>query len=431
MPVEILMPALSPTMTEGNLAKWLKKEGDKVSPGDVIAEIETDKATMEVESVDEGTIGKIIVNEGEKGVPVNALIALLLEEGEDKKAIENYKIEVAPKPQAEETKEETKPEVKQEQPAPKPQPVKQQIAPQILPKTVAAPVTTDGRIKISPVAKRLAQEAGINISTVSGTGPQGRIVKSDIEKAIKFGGNRGVVQRDTNEYIAIENDQMRQVIAKRLLESKQTVPHFYLTIDCNLDKLLDARKDINSAAPINAEGNPAYKVTINDLIIKACALALKKIPAANASWTDEAILRYNNVDVSVAVALEGGLVTPIVFNADQKEIPAISAEVKDLAKRAKEGKLKPEEFQGGGFTISNLGMYGIKHFSAIINPPQGCILAVGAGEQKPIIKDGKLEIATIVSLTLSSDHRVVDGAVGAQFLDALKGYIEKPVTMLL
>lgn len=407
MPIEILMPALSPTMTEGNLAKWIKKEGDKIKAGDVIAEIETDKATMEVEAVDEGILGKILVAGGTENVAVNAPIALLLEEGEDKKALDGYKV----KGQSSEVKgkeENSKPEVKQE-------------AQTLTTKTLDLRPAPTGRVKASPLAKRIAAQEGVNLSQIQGSGPNGRIVKADVLNAPK-GGRIG---RNPVEFTSIPNNNMRKVVARRLTESKQTVPHFYLSIDLNIDALLGAR------AAINAKGKDKYKISVNDLVIKAVAMSMRDVPAANASWSDAAILQYNNIDVSVAVAIDGGLITPIIRNADQKSIVQISTEMKELAKRAKENALKPEEFQGGGFSVSNLGMYGVKNFAAIVNPPQGCILAVGAGEQRAVVKDGALAIANVMSCTLSVDHRVVDGAVGAEFLQAFKAYIEEPVLMFV
>lgn len=415
MPIEILMPALSPTMTEGNLASWKKKEGDKVKAGDVIAEIETDKATMEVEAVDEGVIGKIVVPAGTENVKVNNVIALLLEEGEDKKALASYKSKndnAAPPAQGEKTEKEAPGQKSAELPA--------KAAPAPAPVT-ASQQSFGGRTKISPLAKRIAAQEGIDIRGIVGTGPHGRIVKADLANA----GRGRQIGRNPNEFNEIPNNNMRKVIARRLLESKQTVPHFYLSIDLNIDSLLNAR------AKINEKGKDKYKVSVNDLVIKAAAAALREVPAANASWTDAAIRQYNNVDISVAVATDGGLITPIIKNADQKDIVAISNEMKELAKRAKENALKPEEFQGGGFSISNLGMYGIKNFQAIINPPQGCILSVGAGEERVIAKNGQMIIANIMSCSLSVDHRVVDGAVGAQFLAAFKNYIEEPVLMFI
>ncbi len=418
MPIEILMPALSPTMTEGNLAKWTVKVGDKIKSGQVIAEIETDKATMEVEAVDEGVVGKIMVADGTEGVKVNQLIALLLEDGEDKKILDSYKPKTAAPQGGGVVSLEKKDDAK----------VTSSPAPQIM-------ASGGDRVKASPLAKRVAANEGIDLRMVAGTGPHGRVVKDDVVKAVAMGGTcgKGRVLRNPTEFTKIPNNNMRKVIARRLTESKQTVPHFYLTVDCELDKLLEIRKEINFDAEATAgkDKKPAYKLSVNDFIIKATGLALKKVPTANASWSDEAIMQYNNVDISVAVAIDGGLITPIVKNADQKSVVTISGEMKDLAARAKTGKLAPEEFQGGGFSISNLGMFGVKQFAAIVNPPQGCILAVGAGEERAVVRHGKVEIRNIVDLTLSVDHRVVDGAVGAQFLQALKHYIESPSLMLL
>jgi pyruvate dehydrogenase E2 component (dihydrolipoamide acetyltransferase) len=451
MPIEILMPALSPTMTEGNLAKWTKKEGDKIKPGDVIAEIETDKATMEVEAVDEGILGKIVVNGGSQGVKVNQLIALLLADGEDKKAIDSYKIK-----QVEAKKEEAKPTASAASSAPAASAApaaSQSLAPKpsLAPVASSAPkapsvsiaASKDSKapgnerdahgniINASPLARRLAADNSVSLAAISGTGPKGRITSEDVEEFIARGGSsNGVVKRNPLEFTTYENSLMRKTIARRLLESKQQVPHFYLTVDCNLEKLLDAREQINHAAA-HIDGKPIFRVSVNDMIIKASALALKKVPDANASWYDDAIVKYNNVDISVAVATDGGLITPIIRNADQKTLVQISNEMKELAKRARENKLRPEEFQGGGFSISNLGMFGIKHFAAIVNPPQSCILAVGAGEERAIVKDGAVKIANLMTVTLSVDHRSVDGAVGAKFLEAFKDYIENPVKMLV
>jgi len=426
MPIEILMPALSPTMTEGNLAKWVVKEGDKIKSGQVIAEIETDKATMEVEAVDEGVIGKIMVASGTEGVKVNQLIALLLEDGEDAGVLASYvpKSGLAASQGNGELKSGGNEEKKIVEPV-----VSQASSP------IPQFSNSSTRLLASPLAKRVAANEGIDLRMLAGTGPHGRIVKDDVLKAVASGGTsgKGRVLRNPTEFTKIPNNNMRKVIARRLSESKQTVPHFYLTVECELDKLLEVRKEINFDAEATAgkDKKPAYKLSVNDFIIKATALALKKVPAANASWTDEAILQFNNVDISVAVAIDGGLITPIVKNADQKSVITVSNEMKDLAARAKTGKLAPEEFQGGGFSISNLGMFGVKQFAAIVNPPQGCILAVGAGEDRAVVRHGKLEIRNIVDLTLSVDHRVVDGAVGAQFLAALKHYLESPSLMLL
>jgi pyruvate dehydrogenase E2 component (dihydrolipoamide acetyltransferase) len=433
MPIEILMPALSPTMTEGNLAKWLKKEGDHVSPGEVIAEIETDKATMEVEAVDEGKLGKILVKAGTNNVPVNKLIAVLLEEGEKASAadalIKKHE-EIEAKQQADVAKQ-----ASNNNDAPL-EAVAQIAGTGIAPRVTKAPPIPqhstakrfDARVKASPLAKRLAKEAGVDVARIQGTGPGGRIVKADIDATLQGAGR---VVREDAEFSHAPNNNMRKTIAKRLTESKQQVPHFYLTVDCELDKLLEVRHDLNEAAHKGEDGHPAYKLSVNDLIIKAIALSMKKHPNVNASWYDDATVVYHNVDVSVAVAIPDGLVTPVIRNADQKSLPAISNEMKQLAKRARDGKLPPEAYQGGGFTISNLGMYGIKEFGAIINPPQSCILAVGAGEPRPVVKQGKLEVATVMSVTLSVDHRVVDGALGAEFLASFKCFIEKPVTLLV
>ncbi len=406
MPIEILMPALSPTMTEGNLAKWLKKEGDKIKPGDVLAEIETDKATMEIESIDEGILGKILVEVGSRNVAVNQLIALILEEGENLDSIANYApkaasvqtISVAASAAGSAAKLETKNIVDNKQ----------------------------ERIKASPLAKRIAENEKIDLSRINGTGPHGRIVKDDVlnSKATAKTMSAAIIGRNSNEYTLIPNSNIRRVIAKRLAESKQTIPHFYLSIECNIDKLLKVRAEMN-------QDSENFKLSINDFIIKAAAMALTEVPEANASWTDDAIMQYNNVDISVAVAIEAGLITPIIHNANQKSISAISNQMKSLAKKARENALKPEEFQGGGFSISNLGMYGIKQFNAIVNPPQGCILAVGASNKRPIVINDEIKIATIMDVNLSCDHRVVDGAVGANFMASFKKFIENPMKMFI
>jgi pyruvate dehydrogenase E2 component (dihydrolipoamide acetyltransferase) len=440
MPIEILMPALSPTMTEGTLAKWNKKEGDSVSAGEVIAEIETDKATMEVEAVDEGVLGKIIVQGGSEGVKVNAVIALLLADGEDKKVLKNWK----PKPEEKaETAEDTatdsgKSSGKKTAPQAAGASV---IAAQasIAPDAPALPENTgganvSGRLKASPLAKRIAQQQGVDLSNVVGTGPHGRITSADLEGVKRGGGlSGGSVSRNAQEMFQVPHTSMRKVIAKRLLESKQQVPHFYLTVECEIDALLDFRKQLNAdaAAKAGKDGKPAYRLSVNDLVIKASALALRDKPECNASWYDDAMIRYSNVDISVAVATDSGLITPIIRNADQKTLPVISAEMKDLAKRARINKLKPEEFQGGGFSISNLGMFGVQQFNAIINPPQSCILAVGAGEQVVKVKDGEMRGVNVIKISLAVDHRAVDGALGAQWLQAFKHYIEQPVLMLV
>lgn len=429
MPTKILMPALSPTMTEGNLAKWSKKEGEKISSGDVIAEIETDKATMEFEAVDEGTLAKIIIPEGTENVAVNAMIGVLLEEGEEDADVDAFIAanKDEPKPQANDSAPQSPPS--SSSPAPVTTP-----APMATPTPVATGLGHQDRVFISPLARRLAAQHGIQI-VIPGSGPNGRIIKADIDAAIASGGNASVVAAPQKKkgpsaseladmlgisYVKEKISNVRKTIAQRLTESKQDVPHFYLTVECNLDALLGARKDLNT----KADGK--FKVSVNDYIIKACALALKKVPEANTSWNDDSIITYDHSDISVAVATDNGLITPIVTKAEEKDLETISKEMKDLAGRAKEGKLKPTEFQGGSFSLSNLGMFGIKEFSAIINPPQACILAVGAGTPTPIVKDGEIVIGTMMHATLSVDHRAVDGAVGAQFLAAFKEFVENP-----
>jgi pyruvate dehydrogenase E2 component (dihydrolipoamide acetyltransferase) len=422
MPIEILMPALSPTMKEGNLAKWVKKEGDKIKAGEVIAEIETDKATMEVEAVDEGTLAKILVAEGAENVAVNSCIALILEDGEDKKSLENYAAKSADKSATATTKptEELANIVKE--------------SAKIEAKSPTKLDNFSDRAKASPLAKRIAKDEGVALSQVSGSGPHGRIIKDDVLHFLSGGGTKaraGVISRNPQEFSPIKNNNIRKVIAKRLLESKQNVPHFYLSCEFKIDKLQELRAALNEVAELDAGGNPSYKISVNDLIIKATAMALKKVPQANSAWSDEAILIYNNIDISMAVAIDGGLITPIIKNADQKTIQAISVEAKQLAKKAREGKLQPEEFQGGSFSISNLGMFGIDNFAAIVNPPQSCILAVARAIEKPVVEHGQIKIAHMMNVTLSSDHRSVDGSVGAEFLKALRHYIEHPILMLI
>jgi len=437
MPTPILMPALSPTMTEGNLARWLKKEGETVKSGEVIAEIETDKATMEVEAVDEGVLAKILVPAGTEGVKVNTPIALLLGEGEDASALE---APPATAPAAAAAPARGNGEAKPTAPAPAPP----------APAPAVAAGAQEGRIFASPLARRMAAQAGLDLRTIKGTGPGGRIVKADIEAALAA--PRPVAAPPAAPAVApapapvapvpaptpvpvspppgvafdeIPLSNMRKTIARRLAKAKATIPHFYLTIDVGLDALLDLR------AKLNARPKVDYKLSVNDFIIKAVALALKKVPDCNASFAGDKILRWRDVDVAVAVAIEGGLITPVVRKADQKTLSVISAEMKDLAARARAGKLKPEEFQGGGFTISNLGMYGIREFAAIINPPQACILAVGAGEKRPVVEGEAIVARTLMTVTLSTDHRVVDGALGAEFLQAFKGLIEDPMGLLV
>ncbi len=456
MPINVLMPALSPTMTEGTLAKWHVKEGDAVSSGDVIAEIETDKATMEVEAVEEGTVGKVLVDEGTENVAVNAVIAILLEEGESA-----GDIDVA----AAKAKAPASPggdgEAPAPSPAPAPAPAPQAAsapAPAQSPGPSSAPAAGGSRIFASPLARRMAEQAGLDLAQLKGSGPHGRIVKADIEAAVSSGTGKaapevaavtpapaaaagapaaappqGTFGKSFADSYGIPYRQeplsgMRKVIAQRLTESKQTVPHFYLTLDCELDPLLKVRADLNARAP---EGEGTYKLSVNDFVIRASALALKQVPQANAAFDPSGLVFFERADISVAVATPVGLITPIVKCADGKGLAQISSEMRELAKKARDGKLKPEEYQGGTFSVSNLGMFGIKQFEAVINPPQGCILAVGAGEQRAIVKNGAIAAATVMSCTLSVDHRVVDGAVGAQFLAAFKKLIEDPLTMLL
>jgi pyruvate dehydrogenase E2 component (dihydrolipoamide acetyltransferase) len=423
MPTNVLMPALSPTMTEGTLAKWLKKEGDMIKSGDVIAEIETDKATMEVEAADEGQLGKIMVAAGTAGVKVNEVIAVLLSDGEALGTVDVKKVVPTPVTSSE-------PQKNQE--------VLKKDA--VMPAVSAVSSQAGQRIFVSPLARRLAADKNIDLTRIKGSGPHGRIVRADLDQApmavsassksstTKSGSGldvRALADAYGMSYTAQPNSAVRKVIANRLLESKQTMPHFYLTIDCIIDGLLAARKDLND----KADGK--FKLSVNDFVIKAVAMALKAYPAANVAWTDDAILQFDHADVSVAVATPNGLITPIIKAAETKGLAQISSEMKDLAGRARDGKLKPAEFQGGTFSISNLGMYGIKDFGAIINPPQACILAVGAGIEQPVVKAGKIEIATVMSCTLSVDHRAVDGAVGAEFLQIFKRYIENPVSMLV
>ncbi|MBP6986196.1 MAG: pyruvate dehydrogenase complex dihydrolipoamide acetyltransferase [Alphaproteobacteria bacterium] len=413
MPVQILMPALSPTMSEGNLVKWHKKEGDIIKSGQVLAEIETDKATMEVEAVDEGVLGKIVVPEGTENVQVNALIGLILEEGEDPSALAEYKIESTPV--AKETTVSA--------------PVAEPVAVVAAPAVFSPAPSSSSRVVASPLARRIAEQSGIDLSQVSGSGPKGRIVKADVENATPglskpraFVSNRPLGEMPAFESIKVSN--IKKITAKRLTEAKQNVPHFYLTIECEVSKILSLRQDINDSLGEKL-------ISVNDLILKACALSLMKVPEANASWADDHIRLYKSADISVAVATPNGLITPIIRDANQKSVVDISREAKTLFAKARDGKLIPQEFQGGTFSLSNLGMFGIQHFGAIINPPQGCILAVGSAEQKPIVRDGQITIGNVMNCTLSVDHRVVDGAVGAEFLAVFKDFISKPVSLVM
>ena len=469
MPVNILMPALSPTMEKGNLAKWLKKEGDKVKPGDVIAEIETDKATMEYEAIDEGTLAKIVVPEGTQDVAVNQLIAVLAEEGEDVKAAAAGAAAAA-KPAAAPAKTASTPSAP---PTPSPQtrstsqPGAQQRPP---PQAPAAPSPRRGegggegaridghganRVFASPLARRLAKEAGIDLARIQGSGPHGRVIARDVAAAKSGKGLAPpaaaaapgaptaplAVQAPSDDkiralfepgsYEVVPHDNIRKVIARRLVEAKLTIPHFYLTLDCNIGKLLAAREEINAAAPKDKDGKPAYKISVNDFVIKALALALQRVPDANVTWTESGMLKHKHSDIGVAVSIPGGLITPIVRRAETKSLSVISNEMKDYAARARARKLKPEEYQGGTSAVSNLGMYGIKDFAAVINPPHATILAVGTGEERAVARNGKIEAAWMMSVTLSTDHRAVDGALGAQLLGAFKALIENPVMMVV
>jgi len=462
MPINILMPALSPTMEKGNLAKWLKKEGETVKTGDVIAEIETDKATMEYESVDDGVMAKIVVPEGTSDVPVNQLIAVLAQEGEDVKAAAAAAAAGAagagkgspPKAAA------TSVAATAAAPAPAAQraetfapapPAPQAVAPA----RSTPPAQSDGhrpnRIFSSPLARRLAKETGIDLGRVQGSGPHGRIIARDIQAAKAGRGSQAPAAAPgpasvgppsmsdqqiralypDGSYEIVPHDNMRRTIAQRLTASIQTIPHFYLTVDCDIGKLLAAREEINAAAPKSKDGKPAYKLSVNDFVIKALALALQRVPDANVTWTDAGMLRHSHSDIGVAVAMPGGLITPIVRNAEAKSLSAIGNEMRDLAARARARKLKPQEYQGGTTAVSNLGMYGIKDFTAVINPPHATILAVGAGEERAVARNGKIEAAQIMSVTLSCDHRAVDGALGAELLGAFKALIEHPVMMLV
>jgi pyruvate dehydrogenase E2 component (dihydrolipoamide acetyltransferase) len=462
MPVNILMPALSPTMEKGNLAKWLKKEGDKVKPGDVIAEIETDKATMEYEAIDEGTLAKIVVPEGTQDVPVNQLIAVLAEEGEDVKAAAAGAAKAAAPPQPTPapavpkaaSAEAPKPSAQAREQQPSPPPPAPAPAPQPAAGSNGARMVATGanRVFSSPLARRLAKEAGIELARIQGSGPHGRVIARDVEAAKSGKGLTAPpaaaaaaapapLQAPSDEriralfepgsYEAVPHDSVRKVIARRLLEAKLTIPHFYLTVDCDIGRLLAAREEINAAAPKDKDGKPAYKISVNDFVIKALALALQRIPEANVSWTESTMLKHKHSDIGVAVSIPGGLITPVVRHAEQKSLSVISNEMKDFAARARARKLKPEEYQGGSSAVSNLGMYGIKEFYAIINPPHATILSVGAGEERAVVRNGKIEAAHIMTVGLATDHRAVDGALGAELIGAFKTLIENPVMMVV
>jgi pyruvate dehydrogenase E2 component (dihydrolipoamide acetyltransferase) len=461
MPINILMPALSPTMEKGNLAKWLKKEGDAVKSGDVIAEIETDKATMEVEAVDEGVLAKIVVPEGTADVPVNQLIALIAGEGEDPKSVSAAggapAAPTQPAPQASAPAQQPQPAASVQQPAAQREyarvdqaPSGPATAPATKPNGAAAP---GGRVFASPLARRVAKDAGIDLSAVKGTGPHGRIIERDVRSAVAGGGAKAAPAAarppgpalpttpsdaqvkalfEPGSYEEIPHDSMRRTIARRLTEARQTVPQFYLTMDCEIDALLQMREQANAAAPKDKDGKPAFKISVNDIVIKALAVALTRVPDANVTWTEGAMLKHKHADVGVAVALPGnGLITPIIRSADTKTLSEIANAMKDYAARAKTRRLKPEEYQGGTTAVSNLGMFGIKDFTAVINPPHSTILAVGGGEQRPVVKNGQLAVATVMSVTLSCDHRAVDGALGARLISAFKELVENPVGMLV
>jgi pyruvate dehydrogenase E2 component (dihydrolipoamide acetyltransferase) len=458
MPIDVIMPALSPTMEKGTLARWLVSEGDRVSPGDILAEIETDKATMEVEAVDEGTVAKIVVPGGTQDVRINAVIAVLAGEGEldvVKPEARNDRVLGVATAEVRDEKESSSPRLEGDSADRSGVPRSAELA------QAAAVHTQRGgssRLFASPLARRLAKNAGLNLSGINGSGPHGRIVGADLEAALAGDPNLALAAPlakkapaatpapkpisdeqvlkvfEQGSYELVPHDNMRKTIARRLVEAKSTIPHFYLTLDCELDALLALRSQLNAAAPVrkaDQSETPAYKLSVNDMVIKAMALALRDVPAANVSWTDKAMVHHKHVDVAVAVSIPGGLITPIVRKADEKTLSAISNEMKDLATRARSGKLKPEEYQGGTTAVSNLGMFGIRDFSAIINPPHATILAVGAGEERALARKGEIKIANVMSVTLSTDHRAVDGAVGAEFLAAFKRYIENPMGMLV
>jgi pyruvate dehydrogenase E2 component (dihydrolipoamide acetyltransferase) len=453
MATNILMPALSPTMTEGTLARWLKKEGEQIRAGDVIAEIETDKATMEVEAVDEGVLGKILVNDGTEGVKVNQPIAVLVAQGETVPAggAGAAPAQSAAKPTAPEASAAAAPtQVAPNRPqAPPPGPAAPTAQPQQAPQSGNGHDADGGRIFASPLARRMAQQTGIDLAALKGSGPNGRIVKADIEAAQQRGPAapaqpqpaaaqpqpapiaRAAAPAITAPHKLIPHSSIRKVIARRLTEAKQTIPHFYVSMDIEIDAMVELMGKLNAKSPQDRDAPGWYFITINDLVIKAAAATLRRVPMVNASWTDDGIAQYDDVDISVAVAIPDGLITPIIRKADQKGLLTISREMKDLAARARTGKLKPEEFQGGGFSISNMGMFGVSQFAAIINPPQAAILAVAAGQKRPVVKNDALAIATVMTCTLAVDHRAVDGALGAQWLREFKRIVEDPLSLIL
>lgn len=448
MPIEITMPALSPTMEEGNLAKWHVKEGDTVSAGDVIAEIETDKATMEVEAVDEGTVAKITVAEGTQGVKVNAVIAVLAEEGEDASSLEAPSAQTSAAPKAE--AKDPAPKEESEKPASNSKDFSQEYKNKSEP---SGSGEKGDRIFASPLARRIAEQNGIDLSTIEGSGPRGRIIKADVEgKSATSTSSEKASSKETasttamasgmsdeqvlafyeeDKYETLPHNSMRRTIASRLTESTQTIPSYNLTMECELDAMLKLRSEINASAPIGENEKPAFKISVNDFIIKALALALRDVPMANASWTSKARILHKHSDVGVAVAIEDGLITPVVRQAELKSLSVISNEMKDLAKRARDMKLSPQEFQGGSTAVSNLGMFGVSNFTSIINPPQASIVSIGAGEKRAVVKDGAIAMATVMTATFAFDHRVIDGALGGQLGVAFKKYIENPMGMLV
>ena len=438
MPVNVLMPALSPTMDKGKLAKWLKKEGDAVKSGDVLAEIETDKATMEIEAVDEGTLGRILVPDGTEDVPVNTPIAMILAEGESADAAPAPA--AAPKAQP----KPASPPTPQATPAPQAPVAAQKVAAPSLPQS--QPAAPGARVFATPLARRLAREKSIDLASLKGSGPHGRVIARDVEGARpgaaasrSAAGQLASAMPDDvilklyepGSYDVVPHDGMRKIIAQRLVQAKQTIPHFYLTVSCKLDELLSLREKLNAHAPMDDQQNPAWKLSVNDFMIKSLALALQRVPEANATWTEGGMLRHKHSDVGVAVAIEGGLFTPVIRQADTKSLPQISTEMKDLATRARKRRLAPHEYQGGTTAISNLGMFGIEEFAAVINPPHSSILAVGAGEKRGVVEQDQIVVRTMMTVTLSCDHRAVDGALGAKLLGAFKTFIEDPALMLV
>ena len=451
MPTNILMPALSPTMEKGNLAKWLVKEGDEVKSGDVIAEIETDKATMEVEAVDEGRIGKIVVPEGASDVAVNEPIAILLGEGEDDSALDEAPAPQAKAPTSPAKTEEPKPDKPRPSEATHDEAPKTEATAGAAPKPVPNGHDRGERVFASPLARRLAKEAGLDLKALTGSGPHGRIIKADVEEAKATGGGKAAPAQEARgsapgptpasdeairklfpegSYEEVPHDGMRKTIARRMKEARQTVPQFYVTVDCRIDDLLALREQVNAAAP-EKDGKPAWKVSVNDIVVKALGVALSRVPDANVTWTEGAMLRHKHADVGVAVALpNNGLITPIIRAVETKTLSTIAKEMKDLTARARDRKLKPEEYQGGTTAVSNLGMYGVKDFTAVINPPHSTILAVGAGEKRAVVVGSEIKVATVMSITLTCDHRAVDGALGATLVAEIKKLIEKPIAML-